>query len=382
MQKASQVAAIIAAATGVVGLALLVALERKQIAQWEIWNAMRRSDNDGAKTLVAMLRNDPDGRHTEDLVHWLAQQGKAYHELGRAWTAGPEGTSDPQERDLALDRTSSLALIEGYVGAEDVVLRIWPKHTYDSEGVRFAYGKGRHEPLVDALENALVEGLQNEVVQNGPRLGNDEHYERLRERARQTRRQMTSAEWQDRVAFVIAYIENIRADKRGVTGAHEQAVAIYERLLKEAQEPAAQLPLLVNLGIADLRVARRESSVEAATAAMEKWSRAERIASDLGYIGAWAQIRTFQTEADLLVAGIQRLHERRLSAAKRQLETMQDGLGMLSEGMMAILQYWLTQAIQPPNPDGMDDVAPMSSLARMLHESSNFREPEPVRHVS
>ena len=150
-----------------------------------------------------------------------------------------------------------------------------------------------------------------------------------------------------------------------MTGAHEQAVAIYERLLKEARDPAARLPLLVNLGIADLRVARRESSVEAATAAIEKWSDAEHIAADLGYIGAWAQVRAFQSEADLLVAGIQRLDERRLSAAKRQLETIQDTQGILSEGRMANMELWWSQAIQPQNSGGMDGLESTSSPTLM-----------------
>ena len=67
----------------------------------------------------------------------------------------------------------------------------------------------------------MVQGMQYEAWLGGPRIERDEEYERLRERARQTRKQLREERYQKSANFIIAYIENIRADKIGEEGAQE-----------------------------------------------------------------------------------------------------------------------------------------------------------------
>ena len=186
----------------------------------------------------------------------------------------------------------------------------------------------------------MVQGLQYEAWLGGPRIGNDEEYERLRDRARQTRKQLSEDEYQKSADFVIAYIENIRADKKGEEGAQQAARGIYSRLLAGTEEESERLALLVNLGIAEFRVAKQETSWEAAEAAIQMWHEAELIAADKGLLEEWAISRMFQTEAELLMHEIDDNAELLSSALKRQLETSVDTQGALSLGTMRSVIIW------------------------------------------
>ena len=344
MNKVGQVAAIVAAVTGVLGLALLVVLEREQIGELELFDTMRRSATDDATVLVAKLRNDKEGRYTEDLLQWIKQQGYQYFELGRSWREEESADKAVEEREEALNRSRSLALLEGYVGANGTLIRLWAKGRHTSEENNFGPDTSDLAELRVALEKVMVQGMQYEAWLGGPRIGNDEEYERLREKARQTRKQLREESYQKSADFVIAYIENIRADTNGEEGAQEAALGIYARLLAGAEEERERLALLVNLGIAEFRVAKQESSQEAADAAMHMWHEAEQIAADNGLLEEWAISRIFQTEAELLVYETHGNRELLSSALKRQIETSMDTQGALSLGTMRSVFSWLTRA--------------------------------------
>ena len=304
MERASQVAAIVAALTGISSVLLLVALNRQQISEWELWDTMRRSAPDDATVLVAKLRNDKEGRYTEDLLQWVDQQGKQFYELGRSWRQDKETEEHAGKRDKALTRTRSLALIEGYVGADEAVVRIWAKGGGTSAEGIFRRGKHDLEELADALERMVVTGMTYEAWLTRAQIGNDKEYEWVRDRARQVRRQLTTEKWQKEAEFIIAYIENIRADKIGEEEAQQAALGIYTRLLTEVQEEETRMRLLVNLGIAEFRVAKQEGSEKMAKAAVRKWYEAEQIAAERGLIEAWASTRNFQTEGELFIHDI------------------------------------------------------------------------------
>ena len=112
MGKVSQVATIVAAVIGLFTFVLLVALERQQISEWEMWDIFRRGATEDATILIAKLSNDEEGRYTEDMLQWVKQQGKQYYELGRSWKGKEEGDEDAENREQALSRTHSLAVAQ------------------------------------------------------------------------------------------------------------------------------------------------------------------------------------------------------------------------------------------------------------------------------
>lgn len=344
MNKVSQLAAIVAAITGVLILALHLILQQEQISELELFDSVRRSDSSDATVLVAKLRNDKESRYTEDLLQWLKQQGYQYYELGRSWREEKNLHEAIEEREEALNKNQSLALVEGYVGANGALIRLWAKGRRTSEEQNLGSDHSDLKALKVSLEKVMVQGMQYEAWLGGPHLGNDEKYERLRERARQTRKHLTEEQHQKFADFVIAYIENIRADKRGEEGAQQAALGIYTRLLAEAEEEMERLALLVNLGIAQFRIAKQERSPEAAKEAMRMWHEAEQIAAENGLLDEWARVRIFQTEAELLIFEIRDNGELLYSALKRQMETSIDTQGALSLGTMDSVFTWLARA--------------------------------------
>ena len=344
MEKVSQLASVIAAVAGIVAIALLVGLEKQRISEWELWDIWRRSYAEDAAILVAKLRNDREGRHTEDLLEWVRQQGKPYHELGRSWSGEEIGYEGGRKRDQALHRHQSLALVEGYVGAEGAIIRLWAKGARTREEMNFDQGKDDSGGLRELLEKAMVQGMSHEASQSGAQIAKDQEYQRLRTRAIQTRRQMTDAKRKEDADFVIAYVENIRADKKGEVEAQQAALAIYTRLLEQVDDVTERIPLLVNLGIAEFRTAKQEGSEVAAETALRRWRHAERIAAERGLIEAWAKVRTFQTEGELLLGQIRGDHGAHVMALKRQTETIQDTQGLLSEGAWLDARAWLIRA--------------------------------------
>ena len=115
-------------------------------------------------------------------------------------------------------------------------------------------------------------------------------------------------------------------------------------MLAGTEEETERLALLVNLGIAEFRTAKRENSPEAAEAAKRMWYEGEQIAAENGLLEEWAISRMFQTEAELLIYEIRGDTEWLSSALKRQIETSMDTQGALSLGTMRSVFTWLSRA--------------------------------------
>ena len=137
MNKISQIAAIVAAVAGVSVLALHLVLQRGEIGELELFDPLRGSATADTTVLVAKLRNDKEGRYTEDLLEWIRQQGYQYFKLGRNWREEERADEALEEREEALNRSQSLALVEGYVGANGALIRLWAKGRRTSEEQNF-----------------------------------------------------------------------------------------------------------------------------------------------------------------------------------------------------------------------------------------------------
>ena len=305
---------------------------------------MRRSHSEDVTVLVAKLRNDNEGRYTEDIFQWLKQQGKKYNEWGRSWNTENRDEGYVENLNKALNRTQSLALLEGYVGADGAIVRIWAKGGKVSEEINFSGGEHELEKLENALEMMMSEGMTYEAWLHRARIGDDHEYGRLLERVQQTRRQMTIEKWQNEADFIRAYVENIRADKKGEKEAQQATLGIYKRLLAEVGEEDDRMRILVNLGIAELRTAKQEGSTDAAMMAIRRWQEAEQISASRGKIDEWARVRNFQTEAELLIDEIYGDYKGVISALKRQIETLEDTQLLLTETTALEVNTWLVKA--------------------------------------
>lgn len=113
--------------TGVLILVLYVAVEFEQIQQWEIWNPFRRGPDADVRVLIARLRNDPAGGHTEDVVEAVKKTAMVHYRLPREWPDSKDTEDAKQRREVLFSETDALVLIEGYVGGAVVSLRVWPE---------------------------------------------------------------------------------------------------------------------------------------------------------------------------------------------------------------------------------------------------------------
>ena len=314
----------LSAVTGVLILALYVAVEFEQIQQWKMWDPLRRGPDADVHILIAHLRNDPAGGHTEDVVEAVKNTAMVHYRLPREWPS-PKGTEDAkQRREDLFSETGALVLIEGYVGGEEVSLRVW--HKGQEQPAEYSFGRGAktQNGLGPIVERAVVEGVTNEVGSAGAALMAEDTHARVLSRARDVRKRVRDDRAKLDANFVIAYIAGIRAD--GPQGEHdaETAVRIYGRLLEHAKQPARRFPLLMNLGIAEFNLAKRRVDLAGAEKAITLWSEAEQLAEDLGRVEDWVTLRNWQTEGDLFLHSVLGDSERIRTAVKRQVETVED----------------------------------------------------------
>ena len=235
-------------------------------------------------------------------------------------------------------------MLEGYVGAEGIVLHIWAKG--EAAPVEYTV-KGElagEDGLAEILEEEMVKGIRNEVSSNRAALIEDSEYERALERARQTRRQLQGEETKQKVDFVIAFIENVRADGKQGEEAGQTALRIYRRVLEQTNDEAERMRTQTNLAIAEFRVAKQEKDLQRAELAVSYWKEAENLAEKIGLIDAWATTRSWQTEGDLFIYASTGNSTRLARALKRQVETVEDTQGLIVDDVLFRVVTFLHRA--------------------------------------
>ena len=314
----------VGAVAGVAILVLYVAVEFEQIQQWKMWDPLRKGPDADVHVLIARLRNDASGGHTEDVVEAVRKTGMVLYRLPRAWPEATDAEDAREMREELFSETGALVLIEGYVGGEEVPLRVWAR----GQGVPAEHSLGGGETpqsgLAPIVERAAVEGITNQVGSEGAALMEEDTHTRVVRRARDVRKRVEDEKAKHDADFVIAYIAGIRAD--GPQGEHnaEAAVRIYGQLLEQAKQPTHRLPLLTNLGINQFNLAKRRVDLPGAEKAMALWSKAEQLAEELGRSEDWVTLRSWQTEGDLFLHSVLGDSERIRTAVKRQVETVED----------------------------------------------------------
>ena len=312
------------AVAGALIAVLYVGVEFEQIQQWKMWDPLRRGPNADVHVLIARMRNDPAGGHTEDVVEAVKKTAMVHYRLPREWLDPKDAEDAKKRREDLFSETGALVLIEGYVGGAEVSLRVWPKGQEEPAEYSFGRSAKPQNGLGAIVERAVVEGVTNEAGSEKATLMAEETHTRVLNRARDVRKRVRDKRAKLDADFVIAYIAGIRAD--GPQGEHhrETAVRIYGQLLEHAKQPVRRLPVLTNLGINEFNLAKRRVDLAGAEKAMTLWREAEQLAEELGRVEDWVTLRSWQTEGDLFLHSVLGDSERIRRAVKRQVETVED----------------------------------------------------------
>ena len=315
----------VGAVASVLILVFYVAVEFEQIRQWKMWDPLRSGPAADVHVLIARLRNDPAGGHTEDVVETVKETAMVYYRLPREWPDLNNTEDAKQRREDLFSETGASVLIEGYVGGAETSLRVWPRGEYVPAEHSFGRdGNGRSGLLGPIVERAVVTGVTNEVGSEGPALMAEDTHTQMLNRARDVRKRVRDERAKRDADFVIAYIAGVRADRPKGEHDAETAVRIYRQLLEHAKQSVHRLPLLTNLGINEFNLAKRRVDLAGAEKAMALWREAEQLAEELGRVEDWVTLRSWQTEADLFLHSVLGDSERIRAAVKRQVETVED----------------------------------------------------------
>ena len=334
MERIGQVSSVVAAVAGLLGVLLWTTTEWEGLRQWEIWDNVKPGLDPDAKLVIADLRHDNGRSNTEDVIRFLKGRGVRHYELKRTWKRVNDNRTEYRKRRELLDWTQALALVEGYVGAKETVLHIWARGETAPAEYTVKGELGGDDRLAAILEEEMVKGIRNEASSKRMALLEDFEYERMLKRARQTRRQLQGEEAKQQVDFVIAFIENIRADGAQGEEAGQAALRIYRRVIEQTNDEAERMRALGNLAIAEFRVAKKEKNLQRAELAISYWKQAENLAEKIGQIDVWATTRSWQTEGDLFIYEITGNSTRLARALKRQVETVEDTQGLIVDDVL------------------------------------------------
>ena len=314
----------VSAVAGILILVSYVAVEFEEIRQWKMWDPLRRGPDADVHVLIARLRNDPAGGHTEDVVEAVRKTAMVYYRLPREWPDPKDAEDAKQRREDLFSETGALVLVEGYVGGAETSLRVWPRGEDVPAEHSLGGGDNGQSGLGPIVELAVVTGVINEAGSEGAALMADDTHTQVLNRARDVRKRVQDERAKRDANFVIGYIAGVRAD--GPQGEHdaETAVRIYRQLLEHAKQPIRRLPVLTNLGINEFNLAKRRVDLVGAEKAMTLWREAEQLAEELGRVEDWVTLRSWQTEGDLFLHSVLGDAERIRTAVKRQVETVED----------------------------------------------------------
>ena len=343
-ERITTIAAVVAATTGVAGLFLAIAIDTSPVRDWEIWDWLRIEGKEDTTLVVARLRNDNESRYTEELLEWIDEGGKQYEELGRTWKRQKDIREGQRKLRKLFERTAALVLVEGYVGPEGTVLQMWGKGASKATEVHFSRTEEDRTEAMRRLDEVVVSALQTEATEKALRMGEDPEYTKMQRRLKQAHQEVGNREAKRGVEFATAYVENIRADKKGSEEKGQRAIRIYESLLQYPENDKEKAMILTNLGIAEFRVARTKGKAEAAKKAIQRWSEAERLATDAGWVAIWISSRNFQTEGELWIEQRNRDGRMAIQAWKRQVETLADTHTVIGELTALKIQMWLERA--------------------------------------
>ena len=343
-EKITTIAAVVAAIAAVAGLFWAITIDTKPVRDWEIWDAIRIEGKEGTTLVVARLRNDNESRYTEELLEWIDDGGKKYEELGRTWKRQKDPREGRRKVRKLFERTDALVLIEGYVGSKGTVLQMWAKGAGGPVEVSFGQTEEVRTEVERKLDEIVVAALKQEAMEAALRMGEDDEYTRMKRRLKQIHQEVGNREAKRGVEFTTAYVENIRADKKGNEEKGQRAIRIYNALLQHPENDREKAAILTNLGIAEFREARTKGRPEATRKAIQRWSDAELLVADAGWIDIWIQARNFKTEGELWIEQRNQDGKMAMQAWKRQVETLADTHAIIDELSALTIQTWLQQA--------------------------------------
>ena len=345
-QQITTISAVTAAFAAVAGFFLAIAIDLKPVSEWEVWDALRLENKEGITLIVAKLRNDNESRYSEELLEWIDENGKQHIELGRTWERQQDARIKQSSLRNLFEHTDALVLVEGYVGPEGTVLQMWANGIYDPVVVNFRKSDESRTEVKHTLDKIVVRALQQKAAESALQMADDDEYTKIKERLKQVHQEVGTRAEKRQVNFTTAYVENIRADKKGSEEKGRRAIRIYNSLLHHPENDIEKAKILTNLGIAEFREARIKENPEAARTAIRRWHEAEQLTGHTGHIEHWIRVRNFQTEGELWIEGRKQDGKAAMQAWKRQVETLADTHTIIDELTVLGIRTWLERARQ------------------------------------
>ena len=342
--RITTISAVVAAITGVIGLCLVVATNINLISDWEIWDFIRIEGGKGTTLVVARLRNDSEYRFSDELIQWIDEGGKQYEDLGRTWKRQRDSRENQRKIRKLFEHTGALVLVEGYVSPEGTILHLWGRGASKAQEVKFDRSEEGRINAERKLDEVVVDSLKQEAMESSLRMGEDAEYTRMKSRLKQIHQEVGEQKTKRGVEFTTAYVENLRADKKGEEEKGQRAIRIYNALLRDPVNDYEKALILMNLGVAEFREARTKGKVEVAKKALQRWNAAEQLVANVGWISMWISNRNFQTEAELWIEQHNQNGKLAIQAWKRQSESFVDTFAVVDELSTLTIQTWLERA--------------------------------------
>ena len=235
---------------GVLIVVLYVGVEFEQIQQWKMWDPLRRGPDADVHVLIARMRNDPAGGHTEDVVEAVKKTAMVHYRLPREWPDPKDAEDAKQRREDLFSETGALVLHRGIRrGRGSVAPRLAQRSGPSLGGILIwakcqAAKRFRCHCRTRSRRRSHQRGGKRKSHFDGGRdayAGAQSGFLRGRTKTRTGQEGQARCRLRDCVG-----IAGIRAD--GPQGEHdaETAVRIYRQLLEHAKQPVHRLPVLTN----------------------------------------------------------------------------------------------------------------------------------------
>ena len=340
-EKVRDVWGALGAGAAIVGVVLLVTLEKDDIGKWEMWDRWR-AKKEGATVLVVNLEHDQEGERTQEVVDWLEETGKIVSKLGRPWNVQHDISDEKASRRKALDEYKTLILVTGHVAGHKTRLEIWPAGRKREQRVTIVSGEvDGAEEAIEELERTMARVLTVQAWEDAKKIGDDVAYDALTDRIKNVRRQMESSGGKSELDFMRAYVERRRAEMTGDSESWRRASNLYRRALDATGQSAEQLLIKADFGEATALKGRSTEDTRAVTDGIRLLVEAEREADAVANIEIWSAVRNNQTASELWLMEKEAAKPELGRLEHRQWTTWVDTRGVVSAGTSArTAQLW------------------------------------------
>ena len=333
----------------VISLSVLILVNRTDIVTWSGYDWIRpEAAEDDVRILVAELIADTSGKYSAELENALRNTQQRFRNLERSWNPSEDERLDTElEREKItqlLRRHNSEILVHGYVGMDGLTVMVVPANVDQSVRRYVVSSKDDFNTLTDEIELILVNEVQSRIEREKWEFGQSDGHALLDLQIEDLLRQTESEGARRKVLFQSAFTKNKLGFWRNDQSLEDESAKIYEELLSDTDDPREEALIRINLGLYYQTRGQRLRSDVKIKQSTEHFSKAEEIVERFSDIRRWVKVRNLQSSNDIWLSHITGNIEYLGSAIKRQLETLEDTVGWISQGEMLLVEQEMVGA--------------------------------------